>query len=58
MKVYVFIDASNLWAAQKVKGRFFDYEKLKTFVRNKFIASLVKIFIILLIQRTELVTTV
>jgi len=24
--IYVFIDASNLWEAQKAKGRFFDYE--------------------------------
>ena len=27
--VYVFIDASNLWQAQKARGRMFDYEKLK-----------------------------
>lgn len=44
MKIYVFIDASNLWEAQKAKGRFFDYEKLKVFLRNKFKASEVKIF--------------
>ena len=25
--IYVFIDASNLWEAQKAKGRFFDYER-------------------------------
>ncbi len=25
--IYVFIDASNLWEAQKAKGRFLDYEK-------------------------------
>ena len=34
--VYVFIDASNLWAAQKSKGKFFDYEKLKEFIQEKF----------------------
>lgn len=27
--VYVFIDASNLWEAQKAKGKMFDYEKIK-----------------------------
>ena len=26
-RVFVFIDASNLWQAQKAKGRLFDYEK-------------------------------
>jgi len=25
--IYVFIDASNLWEAQKVKGRFFDRDQ-------------------------------
>lgn len=42
--VYVFIDASNLWQAQKAKGRFFDYEKLKTFLKNKFEALEINIF--------------
>lgn len=41
--VYVFIDASNLWQAQKAKGRFFDYEKLGKFLRNKFYAD-IKVF--------------
>jgi len=27
--VYVFIDASNLWQAQKAKGRFFDVLTIK-----------------------------
>ncbi|MDP3953556.1 MAG: NYN domain-containing protein [bacterium] len=44
MRVYAFIDASNLWAAQKVKGRFFDYEKLKDYIKEKFNASQVEIF--------------
>lgn len=39
LDVYVFIDASNLWEAQKAKGQMFDYEKLKTFLKNKFCAS-------------------
>lgn len=42
--VYVFIDASNLWQAQKVKGKLFDFEKLKNFLKNKFTASEIKIF--------------
>jgi uncharacterized LabA/DUF88 family protein len=42
--VYVFIDASNLWQAQKAKGKMFDYEKLKQFLRNKFCANELKIF--------------
>jgi len=27
--IYVFIDASNLWQAQKAKGRFLDYQKVR-----------------------------
>ena len=42
--IYVFIDASNLWQAQKSKGKMFDYEKLKAFLKNKFSASEIKIF--------------
>jgi len=42
--IYVFIDASNLWQAQKSKGRFFDYEKLKIFIKQKFNGSSIKIF--------------
>ena len=42
--VYVFIDASNLWPAQKAKGKLFDYEKLKIFLKNKFNSSSLKIF--------------
>ncbi|KKU19430.1 hypothetical protein A3A64_02645 [Candidatus Gottesmanbacteria bacterium RIFCSPLOWO2_01_FULL_48_11] len=43
MKIHVFIDASNLWAAQKVKGYFFDYEKLKKYVKDKFKTTSVEI---------------
>ncbi len=42
--VYVFIDASNLWEAQKAKGKFFDYEKLRKFLKSKFHASSVEVF--------------
>jgi len=38
--VYVFIDASNLWEAQKAKGRFLDYEKTIEFIQQEFKASL------------------
>ena len=42
--IYVFIDASNLWQAQKSKGKMFDYEKLKAFLKNKFSSPEIKIF--------------
>jgi len=42
--VYAFIDASNLWQAQKTKGRMFDYGKLKDFLKKKFCAKELKIF--------------
>jgi uncharacterized LabA/DUF88 family protein len=42
--VYVFIDASNLWEAQKAKGRFFDYTKLCDFLKQKHFATTIKIF--------------
>lgn len=42
--VYAFIDASNLWEAQKAKGKMFDYEKLKAFLKTKFEASEIQIF--------------
>ncbi len=42
--VYVFIDASNLWQAQKAKGCMFDYAKLKTFLKEKFSASHIELF--------------
>jgi len=43
-KVYVFIDASNLWEAQKAHGMMFDYEKLKFFLSNYFLANKLKVF--------------
>lgn len=42
--IYVFIDASNLWEAQKAKGKFFDYDKLRKFIKEKFKASSIEIF--------------
>lgn len=42
--IYVFIDASNLWEAQKAKGKFFDYEKLRKFIKEKFKGTSIKFF--------------
>lgn len=42
--VYVFIDASNLWQAQKAKGRFLDYQKIAAYIKNKFCGTEVKVF--------------
>lgn len=43
-KVYVFIDASNLWATQKAKGKMFDFEKLKALLKSKYKATSIDIF--------------
>lgn len=43
-QVAVFIDASNLWQIQKAKGKFFDYEKLSKYLKEKFSADSIKIF--------------
>ena len=42
--LYVFIDASNLWQAQKAKGKFFDYEKLRNYLKQKFQGSAIEVF--------------
>jgi len=42
--IYVFIDASNLWEAQKAKGRFLDYEKTIKFIKQNFDTSSIKVF--------------
>jgi len=42
--VYVFIDASNLWEAQKVKGRFIDFEILKAFLKQRYSAKTLQVF--------------
>lgn len=44
ISVYVFIDASNLWAAQKVKGRMLDFEKLKNFLKTTYGSEEIKMF--------------
>ncbi len=43
-KLYVFIDSSNLWAAQKSKGKLFDYQKLVKYIKEKFNPNELKIF--------------
>jgi uncharacterized LabA/DUF88 family protein len=42
--IYVFIDASNLWQAQKAKGRFLDYRKLISFIKNKYSGEAISVF--------------
>ena len=42
--VYVFIDAANLWQAQKARGKMFAYDKLDAFLRSKFSAKTLKVF--------------
>jgi uncharacterized LabA/DUF88 family protein len=44
MVINVFIDASNIWEAQKAKGKLFDYEKLKKFLLDKFKGNSIQIF--------------
>lgn len=42
--IFVFIDASNLWEAQKAKGKFLDYQKIVNFIKQKFSGTSVKVF--------------
>lgn len=42
--INVFIDASNLWEVQKAKGRFFDYDKLRNFIKDHLQGSSIKVF--------------
>jgi len=42
--LYVFIDSSNLWAAQKSKGKFFNYVELVKYIKKKFNPKNLKIF--------------
>jgi uncharacterized LabA/DUF88 family protein len=42
--VAVFIDAANVWGAQKAKGKMLDYEKLKQFLERKYAPNIVRIF--------------
>ena len=43
-RVYVFIDASNLWQVQKVKRRFLDLKKLKEFLAEKYSAPEIEMY--------------
>mgnify|MGYP001573660143 FL=1 len=40
----MFIDASNLWQAQKVKGRFLDYEKTVAHIKSIYGGTLIHVF--------------
>lgn len=42
--IHVFIDASNLWQAQKAKGMLFDFAKLKNFLIDTYNTKHIKIF--------------
>jgi len=42
--IYVFIDASNIWQAQKAKGKVFNYDKFRSFIKQKFNGSEIKTF--------------
>lgn len=42
--VYVFIDASNLWAVQKTKGKVFDLALLKKYLQKRYQSGSIKIF--------------
>ncbi|MFA5020991.1 MAG: NYN domain-containing protein [Patescibacteria group bacterium] len=42
--IYVFIDASNLWQAQKAKRRFLDLGKIAKYVKNVFEGTEIKVF--------------
>lgn len=43
-RIAVFTDASNLWEAQKIKGQYFDFEKLRKYLKEYNRASTLKIF--------------
>lgn len=42
--VYVFIDAANLWEAQKAKKKMLDLEKLKEYILTKFSGTSIQIY--------------
>ncbi|MEK7610666.1 MAG: NYN domain-containing protein [Patescibacteria group bacterium] len=42
--VHVFIDASNLWQAQKAKGRLLNYGQVVEHIKDRFSASKIKVF--------------
>ncbi|NCD00958.1 NYN domain-containing protein [bacterium] len=43
-RLYVFIDSSNLWAAQKSKQKLLDYEKILNYIKDNFKPSAIKVF--------------
>lgn len=43
-RIYVFIDASNLWEAVKAKGRFLDFEKTIKYIKERFNGTTAKGF--------------
>jgi len=42
--VFVFIDASNLWEAIKVKGKFLDFDRTIKYIKEKFNGTSIKAF--------------
>lgn len=42
--VYAFVDASNLWEAQKTKGYFFDLAKLQAYLKTRYHATEIKVY--------------
>src|SRR3989338_7470307 len=42
--IYVFIDASNLWQAQKSKRKFLDYQKTTKYIKEKYEGTDIKVF--------------
>lgn len=42
--IYVFIDASNLWEAQKAKGFLLDFEKLRNYLEDFYHAGTIEVF--------------
>ena len=42
--LYVFIDSSNLWAAQKSKKKLLDYEKILHYIKDKFQPTSIQVF--------------
>lgn len=42
--IYIFIDSSNLWEAQKAKGKFLDYQKITSYIKNAYKGTTIKVF--------------
>ena len=43
-RLAVFIDASNIWQAQKVKGRMFDFAKLQNYLSSHYSATAISCY--------------